>query len=197
VGARKQCHPGWAAAGETVQRYLAEIISDPRLSNTVGEEAAIFPGLEGVLRLFQVHMQVKGGDFERVILDASSTDETMRLLTIPDTLHWYASHLGQSNNGVGRVLQAFAGGLVRVPGKLVQALSMLDEAATQVRQTLHDPDISSYRVVVQPGKTVVREAQRAITALSLFDFPVDGLMINQVLPEAANDSAFWQKRRAL
>jgi arsenite-transporting ATPase len=42
---------------------------------------------------------------------------------------------------------------------------------------------------------VVREAERAIGYLGLFNYPVDSVIINRVLPEMTDAGVFMQKRR--
>jgi arsenite-transporting ATPase len=44
---------------------------------------------------------------------------------------------------------------------------------------------------------VIREAERAISYLGLFNYPVDGVVINRVLPESVAEGEFYQKRREL
>ncbi|MCA9977213.1 MAG: ArsA family ATPase, partial [Anaerolineales bacterium] len=48
-----------------------------------------------------------------------------------------------------------------------------------------------------PEKMVIREAERAVSYLGLFNYPVDSVVINRILPEAAAEGAFYEKRRTL
>jgi arsenite-transporting ATPase len=52
-------------------------------------------------------------------------------------------------------------------------------------------------VVLQPEKMVVREAERAVSYLGLFNYPVDSVIINRILVEDAAEGNFYQKRRQL
>jgi len=71
----------------------------------------------------------------------------------------------------------------------------LDEATAELRETLSDPEITSYRVVVIPEKMVMREAERAISYLGLFNYPVDSVIINRVLPNMDDEGEFMRRRR--
>jgi arsenite-transporting ATPase len=51
--------------------------------------------------------------------------------------------------------------------------------------------------VLQPEKMVMREAERAVSYLGLFDYPIDSVIINRILPEAAAEGEFYQKRREI
>jgi arsenite-transporting ATPase len=51
--------------------------------------------------------------------------------------------------------------------------------------------------VLQPEKMVIREAERAVSYLGLFNYPVDSVVINRILPEAMAEGEFFQRRRDL
>src|SRR3970282_2059663 len=55
---------------------------------------------------------------------------------------------------------------------------------------LQDPATSSIRIVLNPERMVINESQRLYTYLSLFGFPVDAIVANRVLPEAARSPYF-------
>jgi arsenite-transporting ATPase len=44
---------------------------------------------------------------------------------------------------------------------------------------------------------VMREAERAISYLGLFNYPVDSVIINRILPPSSEDSEFYRERRAI
>jgi arsenite-transporting ATPase len=79
----------------------------------------------------------------------------------------------------------------------LEALSKLDGATAELRETLSNPEISSYRVVVIPEKMVMREAERAVSYLGLFNYPVDSVVINRILPERADEGEFFRNRREI
>src|SRR6185436_16871349 len=55
---------------------------------------------------------------------------------------------------------------------------------------LQDPRKSSIRIVLNPERMVIKESQRLYTYLGLFDFPVDCVIANRVLPEEARSEYF-------
>ena len=52
----------------------------------------------------------------------------------------------------------------------------------ELQGVLSDPEITSYRVVLNPEKMVVKEGARAVTYLSLFGYPIDAVVVNRILP---------------
>lgn len=182
----------------TLQNFIAGLISNSgSVNNVVADELSAFPGMDEIVSLLHINKQAKERNFERVIIDAAPTGETIRLLTMPDTFRWYAGHLQRFETGVAKVLKPFAGRLLQGPAEVMEALSKLDAATAELRQTLSNPDISSYRVVLQPEKMVIREAERAVSYLGLFNYPVDAVIINRILPDNVAEGGFYGKRRAL
>ncbi|RMH01139.1 MAG: ArsA family ATPase [Chloroflexi bacterium] len=183
---------------DTLQGFVAGLLADGRgLSNVVADELSAFPGMDEIVSLLHINKQAKERHFDRVIIDAAPTGETIRLLTMPDTFRWYAGHISRAQSGVVKALRPFAGRFLQGPAEILEALTRLDEATAELRQTLSNPDISSYRVVLQPEKMVVREAERAISYLGLFNYPVDSVIINRILPESADEGAFYRQRREI
>ncbi len=181
----------------TIQEYVSGLMSGPGINSVVADELSAIPGMDEIVSLLHINMQAKEQNFDRVIIDAAPTGETIRLLTIPDTFRWYAGHLSRYDTTVMRALKPFAGKLLNGPTALFDALGKLDEATAELRATLSNPEISSYRVVLQPEKMVLREAERAISYLGLFNYPVDSVVVNRILPDAAEESAFYNQRREI
>ncbi len=181
----------------TLQTFVSDNIANRGISNVVADELSAFPGMDEIVSLLHINKQAKEANFDRVIIDAAPTGETIRLLTMPDTFRWYAGHLSRFETGVMKALKPFAGRILRGPAEIMEALERLDEQTGELRATLSDPEISSYRVVLQPEKMVVREAERAISYLGLFNYPVDSVIINRILPDSLSEGEFYQKRREL
>lgn len=180
----------------TVQSFVSNMISGPGISNVVADELSAFPGMDEIVSLLHINKYAKESDFDRVIIDAAPTGETIRLLTMPDTFRWYAGHITRLESVVVmKALKPLTSKLLQGPSEILNAINMLDVATAELRQTLSDPSISSYRVVLQPEKMVLREAERAISYLGLFNYPVDSVIVNRILPEAAAEGEFYQQRR--
>ena len=150
---------------DVLQTFMSGVISGGGVNKVVADELSAFPGMDEIVSLLHINKQAKERNFDRVIIDAAPTGETIRLLTMPDTFRWYAGHVARWEKGVVRALAPFAGRFLKAPAEVLQALYKLDEATAELRQTLSNPEISSYRVVVIPEKMVMREAERAVSYL--------------------------------
>ena len=183
---------------DVLQNFVSGLLSaGGKLNNVVADELSAFPGMDEIVSLLHIDKQARERNFDRVIIDAAPTGETIRLLTMPDTFRWYAGHLTRFRSGVIRALRPFAGRILQGPAEVLDALEKLDAATAELRATLSNPEISSYRVVLQPEKMVIREAERAVSYLGLFNYPVDSIIINRILPDSAGEGEFFEKRREL
>jgi arsenite-transporting ATPase len=152
------------------------------------DELAILPGMEEVAALIQIERTGRTGTYDCMVVDAAPTGETIRLLSLPESFQWYAGRIG-----------AWRGRLTRLAGPLlssmlpdlrvVDVMTQLAERVKTLRAALIDPQRSSYRLVLTPDRTVLREAQRAETYLNLFEYPVDAVLVNRLLaPSSSGDS---------
>ena len=64
------------------------------------------------------------------------------------------------------------------------------EQLGEMRDILSNRDVTSIRIVVNPEKMVIKEAQRSFTYLNLYDYNVDAIMINRVIPNTVIDPYF-------
>lgn len=169
-----------------MQGYVGHALRKQGVSKAVAEEMAIIPGMEEVVSLLHIHRQVADGNFDRVIVDAAPTGETIRLLTVPESFQWYVGRVA----GWGDTTLRLASGLLRrvMPEKdPLAGLGRLVEGVKALQQVLVNPEVTSYRVVLNPEKMVVKEGARALTYLSLFGYPVDAVVVNRILPGVTSD----------
>ena len=169
-----------------LQGYLGSILRKQGMSKAIAEEMAIIPGMEEIVSLLHINKQAVEGHFDRVIVDAAPTGETMRLLTMPESFQWYV----QRFFSFGDTAMRLTGGLLRriMPEKdPLGSLPNLVDGVKELQQVLTNPEITSYRVVLNPEKMVVKEGARALTYLSLFGYPVDAVIANRILPGLESD----------
>lgn len=171
-----------------MQGYLGNVLRKQGMNKAVAEEMAIIPGMEEVVSLLHINRQAKEGHFDCVVVDAAPTGETMRLLTMPESFQWYVGRL----RGWGDTTLKIASGLLNriVPDKdLFASLNNLVAGVKELQTVLTNPELTSYRIVLNPEKMVIKEGARAVTYLSLFGYPVDAAIVNRILPGVSSDGA--------
>lgn len=172
--------------------YLSTLLRRRGVNDVAAEELAIIPGMEEVVSLLHIRRQAKTGDFDVVVVDAAPTGETVRLLTMPETFQWYAARVMDWEPTTLKAARPLVKQLMPA-ADMFATLERLTKGVEALRETLTDPEVSSYRLVVNPERMVIKEAQRAATYLSLFGYPVDGVVLNRVLPIEAAEGAFMQE----
>lgn len=164
-----------------MQGYVGNILARQGMNKAIAEEMAIIPGMEEIVSLLHIHKQAEEGAFDRVIVDAAPTGETMRLLTLPESFQWYAGRIsGWGDSALGMV-----GGVLRrfMPEKdPLTGLNNLVKGVKALQKVLVNPLTTSYRVVLNPEKMVIKEGARAVSYLALFGYPVDAVVVNRILP---------------
>ena len=164
-----------------MQEYVTNVLKKQGINEVASEEMALIPGMDEIVSLLNVYRQARDGHFDVVVIDAAPTGETVRLLSMPETFLWYANQVkGWRNiamNAAKPLLKTFLPGV-----NVIESLQKLNEQVAVLRGVLTDADTSSYRLVVNPEKMVIKEALRAETYLALYGYPIDGVVCNRVLP---------------
>jgi arsenite-transporting ATPase len=68
----------------------------------------------------------------------------------------------------------------------------------QIRALLTNQDVTSVRLVVNPEKMVIKEAQRTFTYLNLYGYFTDLIICNRLIPDKVNDPyfSFWKESQS-
>jgi arsenite-transporting ATPase len=148
--------------------------------------------MEEVVSLLHIRRQARDGNFDAVIVDAAPTGETVRLLTMPETFQWYAARVMDWEPSTMKAARPLVKALIPA-SDMFETIERLTKGVEALRETLTDPKVSSYRLVVNPERMVIKEAQRAATYLSLFGYPVDGVVLNRVLPVESAEGEFMKE----
>ena len=66
-----------------------------------------------------------------------------------------------------------------------------------MNEILRDRDTASIRLVMNPDRMVVREAQRTFTYLNLYGYLTDAVIVNRIFPDELADGYFgeWRERQ--
>jgi arsenite-transporting ATPase len=172
-----------------VQDQLAEFLRREGMSDIQADELSVMPGMDELAALVQIGRQLRTGRFDCIVVDAAPTGETIRLLSTPESFQSYAARI---YGWRGRIL-GLAGPLLRsaLPDlNVVDVMSHLAERVKELRTTLTDPARSSYRIVVTPDRMVLKEALRAETYLNIFNYPIDGVILNRMIASEEGGTPF-------
>lgn len=185
---------GWGK----VQQYLTSLFTAKAIKDITTEELTVFPGMEDLLSLLRILRYYKEKTFDVIIIDCAPTGETLALLSFPDMMRWWMEKLFPIKRKAVKVVRPVVEPLLGIPlpsdgvmGEIENIHKQLDE----MRQILSNRDISSIRIVVNPEKMVIKEAQRSFTYLNIYDYNVDAVIVNRVIPDSVTDEYFkgWKE----
>jgi len=177
---------GWSK----VQDAMSKVLRKQGMDGIMAEELALIPGMDEIVGLTNIYRNARDHNFEVVIIDAAPTGETVRLLSMPDTFQWYAERItGSSALNLARpLIKAFVPSI-----EILDAVKTMSERVKTLRAVLSNPEISSYRPVVNPERMVIKEALRAETYLALFGYPIDSVICNRVIQPGNYQDTFMQE----
>ncbi|MBI4216914.1 MAG: ArsA family ATPase [Chloroflexi bacterium] len=182
----------------TVQSWVAALMVWRGVADILAEEMAILPGMEEVSSLLYVERYHDSQEYDVVILDCAPTGETLRLLSFPEVGRWWMERIFPIERGAAALLRPVLRPFFDVPvpdDAVFEAIRRLFYQLDKVRTLLTDPQLSSVRLVVNPEKMVVKEAQRTYTYLNLYNYSTDLIVCNRLLPPELRDHYFdaWKE----
>ncbi|MCL6477148.1 MAG: TRC40/GET3/ArsA family transport-energizing ATPase [Peptococcaceae bacterium] len=187
VGAER----GWGK----IQEYLSTLITSQNIKDITSEELVIFPGLEELISLMEIISHCREGKYDVVIVDCAPTGEALRLLSFPDVLRWWLDKIFPIQRKVLKIARPVARTLTGVPlpgDDTLESIGELFRQLSDMHDLLSDQEITSVRIVVNPEKMVIKEAERSFMYLNLYGFCSDAIIVNRLLP-SANLGQYFEK----
>ena len=184
---------------KTVQQWLSALMRWQGADEVVAEELAVLPGMDELASLLYITRHNKSGDYDLLVVDAAPTAETLRLLSFPDMAKWYMHRLFPLERRVAAAVGPLVRGVLRlpVPGvKVFDSIQSLYNELEEMRELLQDRSTSSIRLVVNPEKMVIKEAQRTFTYLNLYGYHTDLIVCNRIIPEGVDGTFLANWRQA-
>jgi len=185
----------------SIQQYLSALLAWRGLDEMVAEEIAILPGMEELADLLYIVHYQDEGQYDVIILDCAPTGETLRLLSFPEVIHWWMTRMFPIGRKVASVVSPLAKALVNMPIPSSEVFASIEELYSEldkIRVLLNDTQKTSVRLVVNPEKMVIKEAQRTFTYLNLYGYATDLIICNRLIPEAVKDRYFqaWKDNQS-
>ena len=184
-----------------IHNFMNKFLESRGFDAVIADELAILPGMEEIFSLLEVRQHVQDPRFKAVIIDCAPTADTARLLAIPEIAQWYMEKIFKIERLLIKTVRPVAKHLMDFPlptDDVFEAVEKLYHRLMAVKELLIDRRRTSIRMVLNPEKMVIKEAQRAYTFLSLFDFGIDAVVVNRLLPPEIEDPYYgkWREIQA-
>jgi arsenite-transporting ATPase len=176
-----------------LQKWIKVLMEWRGMDEVLAEEMALLPGMDELASLLYLLNYYDSGKYEVIVVDCAPTGETLRLLSFPDVLRWWLHRIFPIQRAAARVARPVVRRLTDLPVPDDTVFAAVKDLLTRLERTrefLADGDTTSMRLVLNPEKMVIREAQRTYTYLSLYGYAIDAVVCNRLLPEALSDPYF-------
>jgi len=177
-----------------IRDYVKTLFEWQGADALAAEELALLPGMDELFGLLMVRRHRKEELYDALIVDAAPTGETLKLLSLPDQVSWYVERIFPLQRQAAKVVRPLARRARSLPplpeDSVFAAGKRFYEAIVGVEEILKDRESASVRLVANAEKMVIAEARRAYTYLNLYDYGVDAVVVNRLLPDEVSDPYF-------
>ncbi len=177
-----------------IQAYITTVFEWQGANTLAAEELALLPGLDELFGLLVVRRHHREDNYDALIVDAAPTGETLKLLSLPDQMSWYVEKVFPIQRRAAKLVRPFANRTTSLPpfpeDSVFAAGQRFYEAIAGVEEILTNRENASVRLVANAEKMVIAEARRAYTYLNLYDYGVDAVVVNRLLPDEVSDPYF-------
>ena len=196
VQAQREMEVHWGA----VRRWLGQLLTDRGVMDVAAEELTVPPGLDELFSLLQIKRHHESGEFDVVIVDCAPTGETLRLLSFPEIARWWLERIFPWERRVVAAARPWARAFLDVdlPSEEVFAdVHRLVGNLIAMNEILGDRERVSIRLVMNPDRMVIVEAQRTFTYLNLYGYLTDAVIVNRAFPDDVEGGYFgaWRDRQ--
>ncbi|NHQ59368.1 TRC40/GET3/ArsA family transport-energizing ATPase [Chlorobium sp. BLA1] len=187
---------------QSVQKYYAKVFMAQGVSGVMTDEMTILPGMEELFSLLRIKRYKASGLYDVLVLDTAPTGETLRLLSLPDTLAWGMKAIKNVNKYIIRPLSK---PLSKMSDKIahfvppedaIESVDQVFDELEDIRDILTDNVKSTVRLVMNAEKMSIKETMRALTYLNLYGFKVDMVLVNRLL-DTEEDSGYLEKWKTI
>jgi len=189
VNALEEIEKKW---GE-IKTYLTALFASQGIDTIEAEELSVFPGMEELFSLMEIRRYNRTSDYDVIIVDCAPTGDTLRLLSAPEITGWYLKHIFPIQRTAAKAVRPVANRILPFPfpdDSVFETMKKLTSQLAEMKEILEDGQKTSIRLVINPEKMVIKEAQRAYTFFSLFGYGVDLIIVNRLLPPSVRDPYF-------
>lgn len=157
------------------------------------EDMVVFPGIEELFSLLKIKEIYDKDMYDLIIVDCAPTGETLSLLKFPELFSWYMEKLLPIGKVALKALRPVSKMAFKIELPNKQAVNDFEKLYVklgELESLLKDRSVCSIRIVSILEKMVLEESKRSYMYLNLYNFNVDALYINRIIPEEVTCSFF-------
>jgi arsenite-transporting ATPase len=189
VQAEEEMERNWQA----VRDWLGSLLAERGVERILAEEMTVPPGLDELFSLLQIKRHHESGEFDVIVVDCAPTGETLRLLSFPDVARWWLEKVFPWERRIVSAARPFARTFLDIQLPTSDVYTDVERLVVNLiamNDILRDRKRTSIRLVMNPEKMVVKEAQRTFTYLNLYGYLTDAVVVNKIFPPDVGDGYF-------
>jgi len=185
----------------TIQKWVSALLAWRGMDEIIADEMTVLPGMEELANLLYIAEYYRSGEYEVIIVDCAPTGETLRFLAFPEILHWWMEKIFPIERKAVSLARPLVSALTNIPipnDEVFISVENLYSELNEIKALLGNQDVTSVRLVVNPEKMVIKEAQRTFTYLNLYGYLTDLIICNRVIPSKVADQYFnfWKESQS-
>jgi arsenite-transporting ATPase len=176
-----------------IRTYLTDLFSSQGIDAIEAEEMSVFPGMEELFSLMEIRNFNQTSEYDVIIVDCAPTGDTLRLLSAPEITNWYLKHIFPIQRTAARAVRPVANRFLPFPFPediIFREMKKIYTQLAEMKEILSDIQKTSVRLVINPEKMVIKEAQRSFTFFNFFGYIVDLIIVNRLIPSEVRDEYF-------
>ncbi|NBC34128.1 MAG: TRC40/GET3/ArsA family transport-energizing ATPase [Alphaproteobacteria bacterium] len=185
--------------GDTFSLVAGLMYGGNSLQGALANEIGLMPGLEDLIALNCLQQRHDSGEHEVIIVDCPPTGEALAFIGFVALLEFYVHKRLPADRRFCSVIRPVALSMDSSLDMFFPAdhhfavLSEISGRLSAMNDVLHDPQITTLRLVTNPERIIVAETKRAFLYFSMYGLTADMVVMNRLFPA---DSAVYQKRVA-
>ncbi|MDH4128209.1 MAG: ArsA family ATPase [Spirochaetota bacterium] len=191
-----------------VEKYIDEVkanirkLASPLMLEDINKQielAKLSPGAEesALFYKFTELILTQKQNYDIIIFDTAPTGHSLRLLSLPELMTGWIDGMIKRRKKVN-ILKKMWENVSNKETNDDNVMEILEKRKYQVinaRNLLVKKDFTSFIFVMIPEKLAISETERAVNLLEKYKIPVEGIIINKVLPNTDTGSFFESRKR--
>lgn len=183
-----------------VKSNIRDVVSPHMLSEIEKQIdlAKISPGAEesALFHRFTQLIVDEEKNYDHLVFDTAPTGHTLRLLTLPELMTVWIEGMITNRKKVGALKKMWenVSGEAHKDDVVLETLEKRRDQFKKARDFLLKKGISTFVFVLTPEKLPILETAKGIDILEKHHIPVDGIIINKILPDQL-EGDFFEKRK--
>jgi len=165
-----------------IYKFIKDFIESQGIEEIYAEEMVLLPGMEEVLFFISLLNIIESKKYDVIIVDGPPTASSLKFLSLPENFKWYKdkffSRTSKRYIRVKPIMEKYF--YTPLPDRtFIQNIENTYEKILRLHSILKDPSITSFRIVTVPSEVAFNETLRLYSVLSIFEYPVDGIILNR------------------